>query len=465
MARSLKDILEAKAAARAALVKLRDDTDAKVTAEKRSAWTKEEDANFAAASAAYDALAAEEARARKFEEIDANREERNVPGRENVIPGRGVRAGEAVTEETRARAIVGWFAEQSGEGATDEEIEAARAVGLNLRSRVLTIPVARTKQFRGMQRTHRSVFGQEREATLAGMEVRDLSAGSNVAGGYVAAPEEMVRSLELAMLTHGGIYQRAQVIRTANANPISWPSADDTDNSGEWLGEAADATATSSSVDPTFKKTSWLAHKVSSKPIKISFELLRDAVFDLPGIIGTMLGERIGRTKSTAFATGSGADKPRGITLDTVLGVTAASASSITTDELLDLIHSIEIARRTGAAFLMHDQTVLHFRKKKDSQNQYIWQPGLIAGAPDTLFTYPVQTCQEIAQIAASAKAVVFGDIGAYKVREVGAIRIRRFAELYGETDQEGFVAFHEADGGLLNPGDDPVKHLVMAAS
>lgn len=462
MARTLKDILEAKQSARAALVKLRDDTDARVAAEKRGSWSKEEDAQFARASADYDALVAEEARARKFEELEAG--ERSKPGREDVPPGRAD-GGVEVTEETRARAIVGWFAEQSGEGATDEEVEAARAVGLNLRSRVLTIPLARTKQFRRMQGTHRTVFGVERERSLAGAEVRDLSIGSGPAGGYIGAPEEMIRSLEIAMLTHGGIYQRAQVIRTAGANPISWPSADDTDNSGEWLSEAEDATSTSDSTDPTFRKTTWLAHKVSSKPIKISFELLRDAVIDLPSLVGTMLGERIGRSKSTAFATGSGAGKPRGITLDTVLGVTAASASVITTDELLDLIHSVEIARRAGAAFLMHDQTVLHFRKKKDSQNQYIWQPGLIAGAPDTLFTYPVQTCQEIAQIAASAKPVVFGDITAYKVREVGAIRVRRFAELYGETDQEGFIAFHEADGGLLNPGDDPVKHLVMAAS
>lgn len=460
MARSLKQVREEKGAARAALLKFREDVDAKAATEKRAAWTKEEDSAFAKISADFDTLAAEEARALKFEEIE--KDARNVPGREDVKPGQGEHKGE-VTDETRSRAIAGWFAEQSGEGATDEEIDAARSCRLNLRSRQLTIPMLRTGGFRKAQRTHRSVFGEGREAALRGIEARDLSVGNNVAGGYIAAPEEMVRSLEIAMLAFGGIYEQAQVIRTANANPLSWPSADDTSNSGEWLAEAADATATSESVDPTFKKTTWLAHKVSSKPIQVSFELLRDSIFDLPGIIGAMLGERIGRAKATAFATGSGAGRPRGLTLDTTAGKTAASATDITADELLELIHSVDTAYRAGSAFLMKDSTVLLLRKKKGGDGQYIWQAGMQAGAPSTLHGYPVITCQDMPAATAGLKSVVFGQLSAYKVREVGAIRLRRFDELYGETDQTGFIAFHEADGGLLDAGGHPVKHLIQA--
>lgn len=465
MARTVKEIREKLDAVGVALKTFRDQTDAKVTAEKRAAWTKEEDAAFQKIADEHDALSGELKRAERFERVEASTtaEERAKPGRENVNPGSGGPAAE-IDDETRARAIVGWFAEQSGEGATDDEVEAARACRLNLRARTLTIPVSRTSDHRRLQEVRRSVFGSEREAALREVELRNLSAGSNVAGGYIAAPPEMIRRLEMAMLDFGGIYELAEVIRTANANPIGWPSANDTSNSGEWLGEADDATATSDSVDPTFKKTQWFAHKVSSKPIRVSFELLRDSVFDLPGIIGAMLGERIGRAKAAAFATGSGAGKPRGLTLDTALGKTAAGAAAITTDELIDLVHSVDPAyRKQGCAWLMKDSTVQLVRKLKDSTNQYLWQPGMQSGAPNVLYGFPVYTSQDMPAATTGLKSVVFGQLSAYKVREVGAIRLRRFDELYGETDETGFIAFHEADGGLLDAGGNPVKHLIQA--
>lgn len=464
MARTLKDILEAKSAARAALVKLRDDTEARATAEKRSAWTKEEDAAFAKASADYDAVAAEEARARKFEEIDANRGERALPGREDVRPGKGS-GGPEVTDETRTRALAGWFAEQSGMGANDEEVEAARACRLNLRAKTLTIPILKTRGIRAVQAAHRTLHGDERARGLREIEMRDMSAGSGPEGGYLTAPEEMVRQVELAMVAYGGIYERAQVIRTAGANPLTWPSADDTSNTGEWLAEAGSAVATSASVDPTAKKTQWLAHKVSSKPILASYELLRDSVVDLPSLLGEMLGIRIGRAKATAFMSGSGAGKPRGINMDSVLGKTAAGAAAITTDELIDLLHSVSIVHRNmgDCAWVMKDSTAALIRKLKDSTNQYLWQPGLVAGKPDQLFGFPVVISEDMPAATTGLKSVLFGRLSAYKVREVGAIRLRRLDELYAETDQTGFIAFHEADGGLLNPGDDPIKHLIQA--
>jgi HK97 family phage major capsid protein len=113
--------------------------------------------------------------------------------------------------------------------------------------------------------------------------------------------------------------------------------------------------------------------------------------------------------------------------------------------------------------FLMKDSTVQLIRKLKDSTNQYLWQPGMQAGAPNMLYGFPVFTSQDMPAATTGLKSVVFGQLSSYKVREVGAIRLRRFDELYGETDQTGFIAFHEADGGLLDAGGNPVKHLIQA--
>lgn len=456
---AVKDLLEKHTKVIAEARKFNDEVVARGTP-----MTKDEDAKWAAMNAEADRLKAaadrEEFLARSESDL-AQRRGATPPGREDVKPGSG---GEHSDEETRSLALAGWFAEQRGEIVPEEQVEAARSCGLNLRAKEITLSLLKTPSVRALRAAHledQTTKGSRRAADLR-IERRDMSAGSNVAGGYLTAPETMVRNLELAMLLHGGIYEQADIIRTATGGDITWPSADDTSNTGEWLPEAG--TIGTTSTDPSFGKTRWGAHKVSSKPVKASFELIRDSVFDLPGMLGSMLGERIGRAKSTAFATGSGAGRPLGLTLSTTLGVTAASATVVTTDEILDLIHSVGRAYRgPGCGFVMADASVLHFRKKKDSAGQYIWQPGLVAGAPDTLFNYPIYTCDDMPAIATGNKSIVFGQLKAYKVREVGSIRLYRLGELYRANDQDGFVAFHECDGGLLDAGQHPVKHLIQA--
>jgi HK97 family phage major capsid protein len=64
--------------------------------------------------------------------------------------------------------------------------------------------------------------------------------------------------------------------------------------------------------------------------------------------------------------------------------------------------------------------------------------------------------------LVAANKTVLFGDFSKYIVRRVRSIRLRRLVERYADTDQEGFVAFVRADGGLLDAGTHPVKYLIQ---
>ncbi|MFQ5518293.1 MAG: phage major capsid protein, partial [Acidimicrobiia bacterium] len=49
-----------------------------------------------------------------------------------------------------------------------------------------------------------------------------------------------------------------------------------------------------------------------------------------------MLGERLGRIQSSQFTTGTGSSQPHGVVTASTLGKTAASATAITGDEILD---------------------------------------------------------------------------------------------------------------------------------
>jgi HK97 family phage major capsid protein len=211
----------------------------------------------------------------------------------------------------------------------------------------------------------------------------------------------------------------------------------------------------------------WGAYKYTSDTILVPFELLEDTPFNLPQILGEMMGERIGRITNRRFTTGTGSGQPQGLITAAATGVTAAATNAITEQNLVQLVHSVDPAYRGGAGFMMHDNTVLAVRLLRDSNGQPVWQSVYNSGVPDMLLGYPITVNQHMAHVSsgAASKVMAFGQLSKYKIRRVNQIRMYRLEERYREKDQDGFVAFVREDGGLLDAGTDPVKLLVLAAS
>ena len=69
--------------------------------------------------------------------------------------------------------------------------------------------------------------------------------------------------------------------------------------------------------------------------------------------------------------------------------MTAASATAITMDEIMDLYYSLRAPYRRNAVFIMNDSTIKAIRKLKNGNGDYLWQPSLTAGQPDTLLNRP----------------------------------------------------------------------------
>lgn len=294
-------------------------------------------------------------------------------------------------------------------------------------------------------------------------EVKNLASHGETGGGYTIG-DSFVNNLELAMLAFGGMFDAADVIRTNTGEPMRWPTANDTGNTGEQLGESASVGTTS--VDPTFAQVIWNAYKFSSKPILVPYELLRDNAVNLNQVIPEMLGIRLGRIQNTKFTLGSGAATAKGIVTCAAAGKTTASSTAIAFDEIIDLEHSIDPSRRKmpGNGYMFHDAILQALRKLKDGMGRYLWQAGANSGAPDTLNTYPYSINQDMASsIATGNITMLFGQLKAYKIRQVAAIRLYRLQERYRDTDQDGFIAFIEGDGNLLDAGDHPVKKMTQA--
>jgi len=274
-----------------------------------------------------------------------------------------------------------------------------------------------------------------------------LSIGEDSEGGYLA-PDEFEKTL-ITTLEEENIFRKlAKVIKTSSGDrkiPVVV-----TKGSAAWLDEGEEFEES----DSIFGQTSIGAYKLGTM-IKVSDELLNDSVFSIENYIATEFARRIGAKEEEAFLVGDGEGKPTGIfnaTAGGQLGVTAASATAITADEVIDLVYSLKAPYRKNAVFIMNDATVKAIRKLKDGQGQYLWQPSLTAGTPDTLLNRPVFTSAYAPTIAGGANTIAFGDFRYYWIADRQGRSFKRLNELFATSGQVGFLGSQRVDGKLILP-------------
>ena len=274
-----------------------------------------------------------------------------------------------------------------------------------------------------------------------------LRIGADTEGGYLV-PDEYEHTLVEALMEENIFRSLAHIIRTASGErKIPVVSSKGT---ASWIEEGGAFPES----DDTFGQVTIGAYKLGTT-IKVSEELLNDSVFDLENYIAREFARRIGAKEEEAFFTGDGSGKPLGVLADkggAEIGVNAASATTITADELLDLYHSLLSPYRKKAVWVVNDSTIKAIRKLKDNNGQYLWQPGLIANAPDTILGRPVKTSAFMPSIAAGAKSIIFGDFKYYWIADRQGRTFKRLNELYATTGQVGFLASQRVDGRLILP-------------
>lgn len=438
------------------MTELRDEASKRADGSK---WQAEDQTKWDEINTRYDQIKEEADRLRAIDKVERESFVADVQDRAGSDGADSFGGGTKPTQEMRAAAFSAWCRAGYGMDVPEDQQRACKALGFNPNAKGFDIRLRSTTDIRRAQAEAADAPLSAKSRVLQ----RTLSTEIGASGGYTHAPDVLVNNLEIAMLAFGGMRQVAEVIRTESGERLQWPTANDTGNTGEQLGES---TSIGSSTDPTFGATYLNAYKFSSKPIIVPQELIEDSGFDLAGIIGTMLGERLGRITNTRFTTGNGAGQPYGLMSMSTSGKTTAGATAILAGELIDLLHSVDPAYVTmGAGWMMHNTILGAVRQIKDGAGNYIWLPSMMETQPDRILGYPVTINQDMASsVAASQKTVAFGQLSKYKIRTVRAIRLYRLQELYRATDQDGFVAFVREDGVLLDAGTHPVKHLTQHA-
>lgn len=266
--------------------------------------------------------------------------------------------------------------------------------------------------------------------------------GGSAAGGY-AVPEEISRAIITQLTDISPMRQVANVVTASS--PDYKILVDTLGTSSGWAGEKGTRSETNTpslgEVAPTFGT-------LYAYP-KATEESLNDIFFDVQSWLVNSTAVAFAAAEGIAFTTGDGSNKPTGMMAATKSTADDASlafgsvqyvptgaaagfpALSLTSpvaypaDKLVDLVHKLKAGYRANARWMMNKATLAVVRKFKDSEANYLWQPGLAAGMPSSLLGFQVIENEAMADIGANAFPIAFGDFrAAYTIVDLVGLRV-----------------------------------------
>ena len=277
--------------------------------------------------------------------------------------------------------------------------------------------------------------GQDVEARAS------MLVGSSTAGGSWV-PQEWSDKLVESLVLMTALFDVADVIDTSNGVPINI-NTDVTDEAIAAIAEEGSYT----NPNPTTGTVQLGAYKYGAL-VKVSEELLADSSVDIAARIQRKAGRFLGNQIGAVLAVGSGSSAPQGISKCTV-GVTAASTTATTADEVFDTQHSLLAPYRKNAAWFVNDTWLKGVRKLKSTTNDYLLQPGLAAGQPDTLLGSPVYI-EQLDAPATGKVVAVYGDPQAYTVRRT-PLTITVLRERFADVGDIGFKVNTRIDAKITD--------------
>lgn len=198
-------------------------------------------------------------------------------------------------------------------------------------------------------------------------------------------------------------------------------------------------------------------HEIYANP-KATQKLLDDASINIEAWLAEKVASKFSRLEATAFVSGNGVGRPRGIltyTAGTSWGqiqqVNSGANGDVTGNGLLDLFYALKSEYSANAAWLMPRAVEALVRKLKDAVNgQYLWQPGLQAGKPNTLLSAPVYQASDLEAPTTNSLSIALADWRrAYTV--VDRLGIRTLRDPYSAKPFVQFYTTKRVGGDVTN--------------
>jgi len=304
---------------------------------------------------------------------------------------------------------------------------------------------------------------------LRDLEVQaNLSTLSDPDGGFLV-PVEIEKSIERLALASVALRRLARIVQSKGeyTKPLSKGGA-----TGGWVAEKAARPETDT---PSLQLFAPVMNEIYAMPA-VTQKLLDMADFDIENWLLGEINDVFVTTEGTGFITGNGVSQVKGIIDSTLMvanaswvygktGYVASGNASLlnNADKLIDLLHALKPVYRQNAVWLMNDTTLSGIRKFKDGDGNYLWRPGLVAGASDTLLGKPVEIDDNMPDIGAGAYPIAIGDFKrAYTIVDsISGVRLLR-----DPFTVKGFVNYYVTKrlaAGISN--SEALKFMKIAVS
>lgn len=289
------------------------------------------------------------------------------------------------------------------------------------------------------------------EDGLAYLERKALSVASDSDGGYLVTPtvsQNITRT----------VFETSPMRQLASVEVISSDSLEMIeDRADATVGWTSETGAISETTSPDLGKKIIPVHELYAQP-KATQKLIDDASVDIEQWLASKLADAFSRKENTAFISGDGVGKPRGITTyadgtgwGQIQQIASGTTGEVTADGLIKVFYALKEEYMTHATFMMNRASVQAARLLKEATtNQYLWQPGLTAGAPDTLMGVPVMMAADMATPSSGSLSVAVGDFKrAYQIVDRTGIRILR--DPFTEKPFVKFYCTKRTGGDVVN--------------
>lgn len=176
----------------------------------------------------------------------------------------------------------------------------------------------------------------------------------------------------------------------------------------------------------------------------VSNKLISNTEINITDFVVRKVAEAIAEKLETEFVVGTN-NKITGV-LGATVRVTAAATGTITYDELVSLKHSIKKRFRKNAKWIMNDATYEAICKLKDGTHQPYFKDD----------EYKILGCEVLISdsmptMAASAKAIVFGDLSGYSIKMTKKVEVKILRERFAERNMVGVIGYGEYDGKITD--------------
>jgi HK97 family phage major capsid protein len=189
-------------------------------------------------------------------------------------------------------------------------------------------------------------------------------------------------------------------------------------------------------------------------------------VIGLQDLLARSTGRELALDAGSDLTIGNGSSKPNGFINAAGNGGTASGTANNTffgPGDIVDLFYSLAAPYRMVGSWQASNTGLAKIRKLADSTGQFIWQPSLIPGQPESVMGRPIFENPAMAAVGSASKSVAFGDFKQYWVRRVSPVRVELSRDFKFQSDQLALKVVERIDGDLIDTA--AVKYLVSAVA